>query len=181
MYLYKLLRNIYKFNTEEKTRVCPRGVALSASTAYDKIKNPSLTVASLEKLYCDYWYDFDPDWAEIHTSGASYQHPLRFKPRTQIGEGGSSPSGRVFALILARVFDELKLERVSWEELRASGNKYFRTIAFYWPKTPVAAKSQMLNAGVIELNQEAEAFLNYSFVNPYLSSLSPALAQKPLP
>jgi hypothetical protein len=155
---------------------------VGTSTAYDAFKNPSLTIASLEKLYCDYWYDFDPDWAEIHTAGASYQHPLRFKPRTQVGESGeSSPSGRIFALILARVFDELKLERSTWEELRTSGNKYFRTIAFYWPKTPVNAKSQLLKAGVIELNAEAEEFVNYSFAHPYMSALSPALAQKPLP
>jgi len=93
----------------------------------------------------------------------------------------SSPSGRIFALILARVFDELKLERVTWEDLRTSGNIYLRTIAFYWPKTPVAAKSQLLKAGVIELNAEAEEFVNYSFAHPYMSALSPALAQKPLP
>ena len=36
---------------------------ISTSTAYDAFKNPSLTVSSLERLYCDYWYDFDPDWA----------------------------------------------------------------------------------------------------------------------
>jgi hypothetical protein len=158
---------------------------VATSTAYDAFKNPSLTIETLEKLYCDYWYDFSPEWVELQISIGSYTHALNIAERTSIGASGqggeTSPNGRVFALIVARTFDELKLERLDWERISQSSSVYFRTIAFYWPKTPVATKSKLLQAGIIELNETAEAFLTYSFANPHISALSQELARRPLP
>ena len=168
------------FLAEYKNGGAQDGGLIATSNAYYAFKNPSLTIGSLEKLRCDYWFDMDSDWIEMYVS------PQLFRPTDNFGvdssiDRASTMDGRRFTFIVARLFDELKLGRLSWERMADSPSQYFRTVAFYWPRTPVAIKSGLLQAGVLELNREAEEFLMYSFNNPYMSALSADLATRPLP
>ena len=136
------------------------------STFYDAFKNPSLTIISLSEITellfgSDVEFTIDQkqyDW-DLHKMAGGY------------------PNFH-FALVVARIFDEIKLGRVSWEDLIINKNKYFRTIAFYNPKTNVADKSRLLKTDLEEIDSEFLEFLSYSFAHPHISALSLELARK---
>ena len=157
------------------------GNLTSTSTGSGAFKNPSLTIESLERLF-GFWRG-DEEFIEIYSLPGLFTHNLEFSSRGSIASAATSDSNlgfKVFAGIVARVLDEIKLGRLDWDRLSTSTSIYFRTIAFYWPRTSVAIKSKLLQAGVIELNEEAEEFLSYSFAHPHISVLSLDLARKSL-
>ena len=137
------------------------------STFYDAFKNPSVTIISLSEIP-ELIFGFDVEF---------FVDPLQYKWDLQKIAGYPNYH---FALVVARVFDEIKLGRVSWEDLITNKNKYFRTIAFYNPKTNVADKSRLLKTDLEEIDSNMLEFLSYSFANPYISALSKDLAGKPL-
>lgn len=136
-------------------------------TFYDAFKNPSVTIISLSEIP-ELTFFFDVEF---------FFDPLQYKWDLQKLAGYPNDH---FALVVARVFDEIKLGRVSWEDLITNKNKYFRTIAFYNPKTNVADKSRLLKTDLEEIDSNMLEFLSYSFANPYISALSKDLAGKPL-
>lgn len=150
------------------------------STFYDAYKNPSLTITSLSELpeavfgeYVEFIIDQKQYNWDLHNLGARY---LKIEGH-RVESSGSYPNFH-FALVVARIFDEVKLGRVSWEDLILSDNKYFRTIAFYNPKTDIADKSRLLKTELEEMDSVMLEFLSYSFAHPHISALSLELAQK---
>lgn len=144
--------------------------------------NPSVTIQTLERLAP--WYISIPkdgpdplDYLNIKTEGSKDAFDFDF------GEyGGDFYIGTdvdlsitEFALVTARMIDEIKLGRLRIEELATSRSQILRTIAYFWPGMSAEAKDEALKLGVVEINTVTEQFLKAAVENPRISALSDIL------
>ena len=94
---------------------------------------------------------------------------------------GILPSLADLAFVLARILDEFKLGRLTWQRLSQSPNEIYRSIAAYWPGISVEDRRALMQTGIVEFNSQTEDFLNYTLNHPHVSVLSMQLAERPLP
>lgn len=141
--------------------------------------NPSVTIQTLELLAP--WYISIPqdgldalDCLYIETDGSKDGFDFDFSEY-----GGDFYIGNdvdlsitEFALVTARMIDELKLGRLRIEELATSRSKILRTIAYFWPGMSAGVKDEALKLGVVEINTVTEEFLKAAVDNPRISALS---------
>jgi hypothetical protein len=147
--------------------------------------NPSVTIQTLERLAP--WYISNPpgngpdalDCLYIETDGSKDAFDFDFSEY-----GGDFYIGNdvdqdlsitEFALVTARMIDELKLGRLRIEELATSRSKILRTIAYFWPGMSAGAKDEALKLGVVEINTVTEEFLKAAVDNPRISAFSDIL------
>jgi hypothetical protein len=144
--------------------------------------NPSVTIQTLELLAP--WYISEPqdgldalDCLYIETDGSKDGFDFDFSEY-----GGDFYIGNdvhlsitEFALVTARMIDELKLGRLRIEELATSRSKILRTIAYFWPGMSAGVKDEALKLGVVEINTVTEEFLKAAVDNPRISALSDIL------
>ena len=162
-------------------------------TVYAAYGNSSLTIESLEKL--ETWYfrmaidgshlhDWHP-FGELHIFSGLYNYEANLEdfmnaevaPRRV----GILPSLADLAFVLARILDEFKVGRLTWQRLSQSPNEIYRSIAAYWPGISVEDRRALMQTGIVEFNSQTEDFLNYTLNHPHVSVLSMQLAERPLP
>ena len=162
-------------------------------TVYAAYGNSSLTIESLEKLVT--WYfrmaagDFvSGDWhpfgeLDIFSGLYNYEANLEDFMNTEVAprSGVMLPSLADLAFVLARILDEFKLGRLTWQRLSQSPNEIYRSIAAYWPGISVEDRRALMQTGIVEFNSQTEDFLNYTLNHPHVSVLSMQLAERPLP
>jgi hypothetical protein len=144
--------------------------------------NPSVTISTLERLAA--WYISD-----LRDYGSSLDF-LKYESETETFDFDFDELGDdfevsenedvhlsivEFAILVARVLDELKLGRLSISRLASSKSRDFRTIAFNWPDLDHEFKEEAEALGVYELNSEAMEFLEKAVSNPCISAISDSL------
>ena len=162
-------------------------------TVYAAYGNSSLTIESLEKLVT--WYfrmaidgSYSGDWhpfgeLDIFSGLYNYEANLEDFMNAEVAprRGGILPSLADLAFVLARILDEFKLGRLTWQRLSQSPNEIYRSIAAYWPGISVEDRRALMQTGIVEFNSQTEDFLNYTLNHPHVSVLSMQLAERPLP
>jgi hypothetical protein len=152
-------------------------------------KNPSVTISTLERLAA--WYIVD---LRNYGYGSSLE-ALKYESETEtfdfdfeefddgfeVSEDEDVHLSIVeFAILVARVLDEIKLGRLRIEQLASSKSRDFRTIAFNWPNMENQFREEAESLGVYELNSETMDFLEKAVSNPCISVISDSLRFRPL-
>jgi len=140
--------------------------------------NPSLTLKSLERLAV--WYITDSDYGSsldfLHYDNKLFQFNFnKYNDDFYVTEEGLL-SIVDFAIVIARVLDEVKLGRLTINDLALSRSKYLRTILFYLPGVLESLKSEAEKLGVMRINAVTQKLIIYSFENPYISALNHKLS-----
>ena len=147
--------------------------------------NPSVTIRTLERLAS--WYITDPDFGSSldflhYRSEDKLLNFDRYGDDFYITSGATYDLSIVdFAIVLGRLFDEIKLERIYKEDLALSLSVDFRTIAYFWTGMDPDSRSIAHKLGIKKINEVTLNFLREAISKPRLSAMNESLIEKEFP
>jgi hypothetical protein len=151
-------------------------------TCFAAFVNPSITIDSLELL--EYWH------ISTVTGGAGsvnwFSEDFDFS-LFNLEERQLSPSNVLLpdpdelGVVLARIFDEIKVGRLTWARVAQSPHIILRSIAMCRPGISAEEQKALVDAGIIEFYTQVDDAIRSAIEKPLMSMISRDLAGRMFP